>query len=385
MPGRRWPGRLELSRPAGTRRSAPRREVLLDGAHNPAGAAVLARALDDLRPTLQRRRLADPPPVTLSSRTMADKDVAGVLAALARRRSRARPGSMCTQVDLPRALPGGPPRQAAGRPSRRAPGRRWSRRRRPRSSGRWPRPTARSSSPDRSTSSAQCGPSARRRPGAARRAGRRDGRPDRPVPKPSPRSGERRRGGPLELGSTLIGGRPFHWGERTFVMGIVNATPDSFSGDGLVGAAGADPVVDGRVAQAEPDGRRGRRPARRRRRVDPTGPRAGRRGRGAGPGRPVVAAVHAAHARGRRSASTRRSRRSPRPRSTRAPTLHQRRLGGRRRRRPAPAGRRARRADRSLMHNRARAALHGPRGRDRRRPRSGDRAGDPARLRRASR
>ena len=45
------------------------------------------------------------------------------------------------------------------------------------------------------------------------------------------------------LGSTLIGGRPFAWGERTYVMGIVNITPDSFSGDGLVAARPADPVV----------------------------------------------------------------------------------------------------------------------------------------------
>lgn len=30
-----------------------------------------------------------------------------------------------------------------------------------------------------------------------------------------------------------IGGRRFAWGTRTFVMGIVNVTPDSFSGDGL--------------------------------------------------------------------------------------------------------------------------------------------------------
>src|SRR2546426_12304696 len=30
-----------------------------------------------------------------------------------------------------------------------------------------------------------------------------------------------------------IGGRHFRWGERTYVMGIVNVTPDSFSGDGL--------------------------------------------------------------------------------------------------------------------------------------------------------
>src|SRR6266542_1726017 len=30
-----------------------------------------------------------------------------------------------------------------------------------------------------------------------------------------------------------IGGREFRWGERTYVVGIVNVTPDSFSGDGL--------------------------------------------------------------------------------------------------------------------------------------------------------
>lgn len=30
-----------------------------------------------------------------------------------------------------------------------------------------------------------------------------------------------------------IGGRRFEWGTRTYVMGIINTTPDSFSGDGL--------------------------------------------------------------------------------------------------------------------------------------------------------
>lgn len=37
--------------------------------------------------------------------------------------------------------------------------------------------------------------------------------------------------------AAIIRGREFRWGERTFVMGIINVTPDSFSGDGL----GADP------------------------------------------------------------------------------------------------------------------------------------------------
>jgi dihydropteroate synthase len=36
------------------------------------------------------------------------------------------------------------------------------------------------------------------------------------------------------LGATRIGPRVFRWGERTFVMGILNVTPDSFSGDGLL-------------------------------------------------------------------------------------------------------------------------------------------------------
>ena len=47
--------------------------------------------------------------------------------------------------------------------------------------------------------------------------------------------------------ATRIGSRTFAWGERTYVMGIVNVTPDSFSGDGLL--AGGDPVATA-VAQA---------------------------------------------------------------------------------------------------------------------------------------
>ena len=34
-----------------------------------------------------------------------------------------------------------------------------------------------------------------------------------------------------------IGPRTFAWGERTYVMGILNVTPDSFSGDGLLATA----------------------------------------------------------------------------------------------------------------------------------------------------
>ncbi|KAA3654280.1 MAG: dihydropteroate synthase [Chloroflexi bacterium] len=39
----------------------------------------------------------------------------------------------------------------------------------------------------------------------------------------------------------------FEWGKQTFVMGILNVTPDSFSGDGL----GGSDVIDKAVAQAE--------------------------------------------------------------------------------------------------------------------------------------
>ena len=38
----------------------------------------------------------------------------------------------------------------------------------------------------------------------------------------------------MTKGTTRIGPREFRWGERTYVMGILNVTPDSFSGDGLL-------------------------------------------------------------------------------------------------------------------------------------------------------
>ncbi len=46
-----------------------------------------------------------------------------------------------------------------------------------------------------------------------------------------------------------IGPATFAWGSRTFVMGILNVTPDSFSGDGLL-ATGADDPVAAAVAAA---------------------------------------------------------------------------------------------------------------------------------------
>ncbi|MFL5710994.1 MAG: glutamate ligase domain-containing protein, partial [Chloroflexota bacterium] len=87
-----WPGRLELIRTGD-------RDVLLDGAHNPAGAAALAASLDDLLPYLMAG------PMTLVTASMSDKDVAGVVAALASSAALAGSTVVCTSLDGPRALP----------------------------------------------------------------------------------------------------------------------------------------------------------------------------------------------------------------------------------------------------------------------------------------
>jgi dihydropteroate synthase len=54
------------------------------------------------------------------------------------------------------------------------------------------------------------------------------------------------------LPPTRIGPTAFEWGSRTYVMGIVNVTPDSFSGDGLLAARAGDAgaATDAAVAQA---------------------------------------------------------------------------------------------------------------------------------------
>src|SRR3990170_2810935 len=50
-----------------------------------------------------------------------------------------------------------------------------------------------------------------------------------------------------------IGGREFVWGRRTYVMGIVNVTPDSFSGDGLAYDVDAAVVQGVRMAREGAD------------------------------------------------------------------------------------------------------------------------------------
>ena len=88
-----WPGRLELLD------LGEGRDVLLDGAHNPAGATALARALDDLRPHLAAG------PLTLVMASMADKDVDGVVTALGGAAALRGATVIATTVDASRAMP----------------------------------------------------------------------------------------------------------------------------------------------------------------------------------------------------------------------------------------------------------------------------------------
>ena len=83
------------------------RDVLLDGAHNPAGAAALAQALDDLRPFLTGgdAPARERPPITLVTASMADKDVAGVVRALVAADALRDARIICTSLDMARALP----------------------------------------------------------------------------------------------------------------------------------------------------------------------------------------------------------------------------------------------------------------------------------------
>ncbi len=86
-----WPGRLELVSRDGV-------DILLDGAHNPAGAAALAQAIDDLRPHLT------PGPLTLVMAAMADKDVDGIIDALAGAAAMVGATVIATTVDAARAM-----------------------------------------------------------------------------------------------------------------------------------------------------------------------------------------------------------------------------------------------------------------------------------------
>lgn len=114
----RWPGRLELLDLAGAGPRGADAEVLLDGAHNPAGARSLAAALDELRPELRGFACGTAAggtvasgtfdsasaPVTLVIGMMADKDVDGLIAALGTSRALAGARVIATAVPGARAL-----------------------------------------------------------------------------------------------------------------------------------------------------------------------------------------------------------------------------------------------------------------------------------------
>lgn len=102
----RWPGRLEIIEA----RSGPAAgvEVLLDGAHNAAGAMALAEAVDEIRPSLAQGR------PTLLLGIMADKEVDRILEALASSSVLRGARVVATAADTPRAL--GPDELAAAWP-----------------------------------------------------------------------------------------------------------------------------------------------------------------------------------------------------------------------------------------------------------------------------
>lgn len=55
------------------------------------------------------------------------------------------------------------------------------------------------------------------------------------------------------LGVTRCGNMEFRWGERTYIMGVLNLTPDSFSGDGLGRNIEAAVVQAGRMVEEGAD------------------------------------------------------------------------------------------------------------------------------------
>ena len=57
---------------------------------------------------------------------------------------------------------------------------------------------------------------------------------------------------PTMLAATIWGNHRLDWGQQTHVMGIINVTPDSFSGDGLVeNTLTQEEIVQQAVAQAQ--------------------------------------------------------------------------------------------------------------------------------------
>lgn len=57
----------------------------------------------------------------------------------------------------------------------------------------------------------------------------------------------------VDRGALRLGARVFDWGARTFVMGVLNVTPDSFSGDGVANDAEALQARIDALLDAAPD------------------------------------------------------------------------------------------------------------------------------------
>ncbi len=64
----------------------------------------------------------------------------------------------------------------------------------------------------------------------------------------------------LHMKNLQIGSHVFQWGSRTYVMGILNVTPDSFSGDGLLGP-GSGAIDAGGDEHQNPRKARGSKPS----------------------------------------------------------------------------------------------------------------------------
>jgi dihydrofolate synthase/folylpolyglutamate synthase len=109
LAGARWPGRLELLRVPADGRAAPAGmsppdpaapDLLLDGAHNAAGMAALAAALDELAPNLSPGR-----PTVLMA-VVREKEVARMIRTLASSTALSRALIIATNVPgTPRSLP----------------------------------------------------------------------------------------------------------------------------------------------------------------------------------------------------------------------------------------------------------------------------------------
>src|SRR5437588_6526187 len=54
---------------------------------------------------------------------------------------------------------------------------------------------------------------------------------------------------PVSLPATIWANHRLEWGRQTYVMGIINVTPDSFAGDGIVEAALTPAEISARAVE----------------------------------------------------------------------------------------------------------------------------------------